>query len=149
MIGLTEDELRRLELQPDDLLLVEGHGNIEEIGRCAMWNGSIPGCVHQNHLIRVRINRAAASSIYASRYLNGSAGRSYFREVSNTTSGLNTISTGIVKRCPILLPPISHQSKFALVVLKQERLRAQQREAARQAEQLFGALLGRAFRGEL
>ncbi len=34
MIGLTEDELRRLELRPDDLLLVEGHGNIEEIGRC-------------------------------------------------------------------------------------------------------------------
>jgi type I restriction enzyme S subunit len=149
MIGLTEDELRRLELKPDDLLLVEGHGNIEEIGRCAMWNGSIPGCVHQNHLIRVRINRSAASSVYASRYLNGSAGRSYFREVSNTTSGLNTISTGIVKRCPILLPPINHQSKFALVVLKQERLRTQQREAARQAEQLFGALLGRAFRGEL
>ena len=149
MIGLTEDELRRLELNPDDLLLVEGHGNIEEIGRCAMWNGSIPGCVHQNHLIRVRINRSAASSVYASRYLNGSAGRSYFREVSNTTSGLNTISTGIVKRCPILLPPINHQSKFALVVLKQERLRTQQREAARQAEQLFGALLERAFRGEL
>jgi type I restriction enzyme, S subunit len=149
MIGLTPDELERLTLQPGDLLLVEGHGNIDEIGRCAIWDGSVPGCVHQNHLIRVRIKQSLASSVYVSRYLNGDAGRSYFRDTSNTTSGLNTISTGIVKRCPVLLPPRSQQKRFACVVQEHERLRAQQREALRQAEQLFGALLGRAFRGEL
>lgn len=149
MISLTEGELERLTLQPGDLLLVEGHGNIEEIGRCAIWDGSVPGCVHQNHLIRVRINRLLATGVYVSRYLNGTAGRSYFRDTSNTTSGLNTISTGIVKCCPLMLPPRIDQERFTLVVSKHERLRAQQREALRQAEQLFAALLDRAFRGEL
>ena len=41
------------------------------------------------------------------------------------------------------------QQQFAHIVHKFERLRAQQREAERQAEHLFQALLHRAFRGEL
>jgi type I restriction enzyme S subunit len=36
------------------LLFVEGNGSIDQIGRVATWDGSIPGCVHQNHLIRFR-----------------------------------------------------------------------------------------------
>jgi hypothetical protein len=41
------------------------------------------------------------------------------------------------------------QKQFAHIVHKFERLRAQQREAERQAEHLFQALLHRAFRGEV
>ena len=45
---------------------------------------------------------------------------------------------------------ISHLvSVSSLVVHKFERLRAQQREAGRQAEHLFQTLLHQAFRGEL
>src|SRR5690606_31877419 len=55
-IRLTEAELARMLLEPSDLLVVEGHGNPDEIGRCALWDGSVDGCVHQNHLIRVRFD---------------------------------------------------------------------------------------------
>jgi hypothetical protein len=41
------------------------------------------------------------------------------------------------------------QQQFAQIVQKYERLRAQQREAERQAEHLFQTLLHRAFHGEL
>ena len=50
---------------------------------------------------------------------------------------------------PVPVPPVELQRRFAEISGQHERLRAQQHEAARQAEQLFGALLGRAFRGEL
>jgi len=50
-------------------------------------------------------------------------------------------------RLPI--PPENLQQEFAQVVQSYNRLRAQQREALRQAEHLFDALLHRAFRGEL
>ncbi|HOQ97903.1 MAG TPA: restriction endonuclease subunit S [Anaerolineae bacterium] len=149
MIGLTRAELERVRLRCDDLLIVEGHGNIEEIGRCAVWIGGIDDCVHQNHLIRVRVDRERVDCTYLSRFINSAAGRDYFRRASHTTSGLNTISTSTVKRCPVLLPPPDQQRAFASMVRRQERLRGQQREALRQAEQLFEGLLGRAFRGEL
>ena len=49
----------------------------------------------------------------------------------------------------IPLSPLALQERFAAIARRHERLRGQQREALRQAEQLFDALLGLAFRGEL
>ncbi|EBW2381260.1 restriction endonuclease subunit S, partial [Salmonella enterica subsp. enterica serovar Enteritidis] len=54
-IGCTEAEYRRTLLQPGDLLIVEGNGSLDQIGRVAMWDGEHPGCAHQNHLIRARM----------------------------------------------------------------------------------------------
>ncbi len=54
-----------------------------------------------------------------------------------------------VKEIVIALPPLPLQQKFTQIVQKYEHLRAQQREAERQAEHLFQSLLHRAFRGEL
>jgi len=50
---------------------------------------------------------------------------------------------------PMIVPPLTLQEKFAQIVQRFERLRAQQREADRQAEHLFQTILHRAFRGEL
>jgi len=52
---------------------------------------------------------------------------------------------GIIKSLEVSLPPLPLQQQFAAIVHKFERLRAQQREAERQAEHLFQALLERAF----
>jgi type I restriction enzyme S subunit len=54
-----------------------------------------------------------------------------------------------IKTIVIPLPPLPLQQKFAQIVQQYERLRAQQRESARQAEQLFQSLLHGAFKGEL
>ena len=51
---LFDGELDRWRLKPGDLLIVEGNGSEDEIGRCAEWRGEIPDCVHQNHIIRCR-----------------------------------------------------------------------------------------------
>ena len=40
-LRITERELERVKLAKGDLLIVEGHGNPEEIGRSAVWDGSI------------------------------------------------------------------------------------------------------------
>ena len=50
-IRVTKEESSKVALQCGDILIVEGHGNPEEIGRSAVWDGSIEPCVHQNHLI--------------------------------------------------------------------------------------------------
>jgi len=53
-IELFEGELERLRLMKGDLLIVEGNGSPRQIGRMAVWDGSIDPCVHQNHIIRAR-----------------------------------------------------------------------------------------------
>ena len=53
-IELFEGEIDRFRLSKGDMLVVEGNGSVNQIGRAALWDGQIEDCVHQNHLIRVR-----------------------------------------------------------------------------------------------
>ncbi len=55
------------------------------------------------------------------------------------------ITTDMIKDWVIPLPDERHQEKFVSITRRFERLRAQQREAERQAEHLFQTLLHRAF----
>jgi type I restriction enzyme S subunit len=92
----TEAEISRTKLEKDDLLIVEGHGNPAEIGRGALWDGSVVGCIHQNHIIRVRFKRAQVLPLFACSYLNSPGGRRHLLRAGKTTSGLNTISVSEV-----------------------------------------------------
>jgi type I restriction enzyme, S subunit len=59
------------------------------------------------------------------------------------------LNVGDIKEFIAIIPPLPLQQKFAQIVQKYERLRAQQKEAERQAEHLFQTLLHKAFQGEL
>jgi type I restriction enzyme, S subunit len=145
LIGLTEAEFNRTVLQTGDLLLVEGNGNPSEVGRAGMWDGSISDCVHQNHLIRIRCDKAEISPTFLLAQLNSKRGTEYYLKHGRTTSGLVTISTGLVNDFPALVPPLKYQHSFERLVTKSERLRATQVEALREADHLFQTLLHQAF----
>lgn len=49
-MDFTDEEITKLCLRPDDLLVCEGG----EIGRTAMWRGEIEVCGYQNHIHRLR-----------------------------------------------------------------------------------------------
>jgi type I restriction enzyme, S subunit len=59
------------------------------------------------------------------------------------------ISNSDILDLALPLPPKHLKDKFSRIAQRFEHLRAQQREATRQAEHLFQTLLHRAFRGEL
>ena len=115
-IRLTEREFARVLLRGGDLLVVEGHGNASEIGRAAIWDGSVEDCVHQNHLIRVRPDRSLIIPEFACAYLNSSSGRQHLLRSGKTTSGLNTITTSDVKGCTMFVPPLALQRRYADIV---------------------------------
>jgi type I restriction enzyme, S subunit len=108
LIRMTESERERTLLQTGDVLIVEGHGNPKEIGRAAVWDGSIDPCTHQNHLIRVRVYKDLLAPHFLETFLNSESGRSILIKSGKTTSGLNTISTRNVKAVQLLLPPLKN-----------------------------------------
>ena len=148
-IHVSDLEFERFLLKKNDVLIVEGHGNIEEIGRAAIWNGEIPNCLHQNHIIKVRLNDNYISPSFLSFFLNFYGNYGYFSSKSRTTSGLNTISTNKVRKAKIPLPPVSMQKKFAEIYETIEQLREHQTQSSQHIEDLFNALMQQAFRGEL
>jgi type I restriction enzyme S subunit len=145
----TEAEIFRTKLEKDDLLIVEGHGNPAEIGRGALWDGSVVGCIHQNHIIRVRFKRAQVLPLFACSYLNSPGGRRHLLRAGKTTSGLNTISVSEVRSAPVVLPPLSLQREFASRIAAVEKLKVAYRASLVTLDHLFAVLGYRAFRGEL
>jgi type I restriction enzyme, S subunit len=103
-IGVKPEERERLLLALDDLLVVEGNGSIEQIGRCALWSGQIQPCVHQNHIIKVRFTEPTLAH-WALRWLLSPSGRAAIRAVASSTSGLHTLSISKVQNLSIPVPP--------------------------------------------
>ena len=108
-IDIGGSDFARLRLEDRDLLFVEGNGSRENLGRVALWLDQIPDCVHQNHLIRARVDKAKVVPEFAAFWFNSGAGRAHFFEEGKTTSGLGTINSTVVKSAPIPLPPVDVQ----------------------------------------
>ena len=71
-----------------------------------------------------------------------------FKDASHgaVMSGLNG---GIIKSTKIPLPPITLQQKFASTVKEVEAMKEQQKHSKEQIDNLFNALMQKAFKGEL
>jgi type I restriction enzyme S subunit len=110
-VELFGGELDRYRLQPGDLLVVEGNGSPDQIGRAALWDDSISDCVHQNHLIRVRPSRELLPKFLAYAWNSPRTSR-HLRAIAGSTSGLYTLSTAKVKAVEIPFCPISEQQRI-------------------------------------
>ena len=149
---LTPQELRKLRLETGDVLLVEGNGSRTEIGRCALWNGEIEDCVHQNHIIRVRL-ATGVSPQYVDVFLNSPIGQFAIQQAASSTSGLYTLSVNKVKRLSLPLPPTAEQQAIADCVEDHaagiEQIDATLTDKLSSATRLRQSILHRAFTGNL
>ena len=91
-IGVDEKEVEKALLQKNDLLIVEGNGSPEQIGRVSLWDGSISPMLHQNHIIKARFNTKIVIPDFAMYYYMTHEGRQQILESAATTSGLYTLS---------------------------------------------------------
>lgn len=151
-IPVTEGELERLTLQKNDLLVVEGNGSLSQIGRAALWDGSIENCIHQNHIIKVRMPTPELAW-YALIWCMSPNGRQLIEDVASSTAGLHTLSISKIQAIPIPLPT---EQELSLIRSEFDRLdsiiTAQLRTdevTSKKAEVLKQAVLKIAFSGHL
>ena len=117
-IELFEGELTRLALRAGDLLVVEGNGSPNEIGRAALWHGELDPCVHQNHLIRVR-PASGLEPRYLAALWNSSIVAEELRTIASSTSGLLGLSTRKVKAVRMPIAPIGEQRRIVATIDEQ------------------------------
>jgi type I restriction enzyme S subunit len=133
---ITREELAKWQLKAGDLLVVEGNGSADEIGRCAVWRGAIDPCVYQNHLIRVRCFEPSCVA-FLKLYLNSPSGAEDMKRLAITTSGLYNLSVGKIRNFVVPLPPLAEQARIVARVESLSRLCADLRQqlSAAQATQ--------------
>ncbi|MEO7725568.1 MAG: restriction endonuclease subunit S [Chthoniobacterales bacterium] len=151
-IGVADSELEKLLVRAGDLLIVEGNGSKDQIGRLAIWDGSIDPCVHQNHLIKVRLmdERMPKWILY---WLQSPVGRQFVELVASSTSGLYTLSVGKVGNLPIALPPLAEQTRIMAEVERRLSVVAELESVVssnlRRATRLRQSVLQSALSGQL
>jgi type I restriction enzyme S subunit len=103
-----------LALKKGDILLNEG-GDRDKIGRGWVWDGQIEGCIHQNHVFRLRPYDPAINPRFISHFAN-EMGRRFFVEKGKQTTNLASISMSKIGQLPIpVLPPAELQEAMRLL----------------------------------
>jgi len=151
-IGVTEDEMRKTRLATGDLLFVEGNGSIEQIGRVAIWDGSVPDMTHQNHLIRFGTN-GLLSPRFVLYFMMSPIGRKRITTQASSTSGLHTLSISKVGTLSVPICSPAEQVEIARILdtrLETAEMLDKEIDASlARSDALRQSILRKAFAGQL
>jgi type I restriction enzyme S subunit len=147
-MDFTEDQERKFTLIPGDLLVCEGG----EPGRAAVWEGQIPSCLYQKAIHRLRpINSAIDPHFVMYRLWMGAFQHEFVESQAKTT--IAHLPAVRLQQLPIRVPTVSEQRRIAAMLNEQmaslERTRKAIEEELDAINKLPGAVLRRAFAGEL
>jgi len=152
-IGVTDKELARVLLKNGDLLVVEGNGSIDQIGRVALWQDEVENCVHQNHLIKIRANNKFLNNKFLLYFMMSPQGKKQIVNRATSGAGLFTLSISKLSSISTPLPPLEEQAKIVLHVdtffAFADQIEARVQAAQTHVNQLTQSILVKAFRGEL
>jgi type I restriction enzyme S subunit len=109
----------------------------------------VPGCIHQNHVFRVRPPSDEVLPEWVITYVNSLLGRAFFENALKQTTNLASINMTQLRGCPLPLPPLTEQHRIvakvdALMTLC-DGLEASLDAAAATRRRLLDALLAEAL----
>jgi len=107
-INVPDEEMSKLRLEVGDVLLCEGNSP-DLVGRGAIWRGEIEDCVHQNHVLRVRVDGKKLLPDFVLAIINSSHGQAYFRSKAKRTTNLASINSKEVAGLPVPALSIDRQ----------------------------------------
>lgn len=103
MIEVSTEEVERYTLLHGDVLMNEG-GDYDKLGRGAVWESQVEGCLHQNHVFAVRLDDVSLAD-WVSAITQTAYAKFYFMNNSKQSTNLASINQGNVKEFPVVLPP--------------------------------------------
>lgn len=127
-IRIPKSQVERYELRDGDVLMNEG-GDFDKLGRGTVWRNEITGCLHQNHVFRVRCNQAVLLPDYLALVSASPYGKRFFVLNSKQSTNLASINSTQLKAFPIPLPNIGEQQRLVEIFAKKTAvLKTQQQQ---------------------
>jgi type I restriction enzyme, S subunit len=110
-IQLSRKNLARYMVLPGDVLMNEG-GDLDKLGRGAIWRGEFNPCVHQNHVFVVRCKENLLPD-YLNVWTTTPAARRFFLLAGKQTTNLASISKFSLGELPVAVPMAEEQRAIA------------------------------------
>ncbi|MGY0587904.1 MAG: restriction endonuclease subunit S [Paraglaciecola chathamensis] len=134
-------------LRVGDVLMTEG-GDFDKLGRGAVWDGQIDGCIHQNHVFRVRLNERYLPKFFEY-LLQSQYTKQYFLKCAKKTTNLASINITQLKSLPMPIVDFHSQQEFVNFIFKLDEHKSLLEQTKQQLDDNFNSLMQRAFKGEL
>ena len=116
-VRVRADEIDKFRLAVGDVLMTEG-GDIDKLGRGAIWEGQIPQCLHQNHIFRIRPNRDLLDPAFYALVVESDIGKRYFNRVAKRTTNLASTNKTQVRAFRFPAPPTVEEQQQIVAVMK-------------------------------
>lgn len=145
---ITDEEKEKFSLQAGDILICEGG----DIGKAAIWNNEITGCIYQKALHRLRVNPKLIKPKFMLNHLFWAAEQGHFADLKTQTTIAHL--TGVkLKTYPVFIPTIEEQCRVITILEdlknKIDESIAIQARAAAELDAMLPSILDQAFKGEL
>ena len=129
MIDVPDRDMPMYRLEDGDILLCEGN-SAKLVGRGALWRNEIPDCVHQNHVLRARMDASKVVPEFTLAVINSTYGQTYFRSKAKRTTNLASINSKEVSGFPLPLPSPGEQQDLIDELSRERRLAEEMRRQA-------------------
>ncbi len=113
-IEVLAEDIDKYHLEDGDILMTEG-GDPDKLGRGSIWRNKVEGCIHQNHVFRVRTDQSRLAPEYLAALLHTQYAKEYFLRCAKRTSNLAFVNSTQVKAFPVPEPPLTLQQKSSLL----------------------------------
>jgi type I restriction enzyme S subunit len=134
------EDFSAYEVQPGDLLI----SLVGTFGKVVVVPKGIERGIINPRLLKISPLHTQVDSVFLAHFIQHPIVQVALGRMSHGGT-MGILNAGLLKQVRVIVPPLPLQQKFAAIVRRFERLRAQQREAEREAEHLFQTLLHRAF----
>lgn len=115
-VRVRTDEVANYRLEGGDVLMTEG-GDIDKLGRGAIWEGQIPECLHQNHIFRIRANRNLLDPAFYALVVESDIAKRYFNRVAKRTTNLASTNKTQVRAFRFPVPPTLEEQRQIVAVM--------------------------------
>lgn len=150
-IAASERDIKELTLLKGDVLFNEG-GDRDKLGRGWVWRDEVAGCIHQNHVFRMRPYVPELLPELISHHGN-TFGKLWFQNAGKQTTNLASINMTILRAFPV--PVASAAEQLAILEQAQTQLESLDQQeravdlALKQSTAQRQNILRAAFAGEL
>lgn len=146
---LTDDELDRLRLQEDDILIIRTNGNPNYVGQCITFPGMDEDYVYASYLIRIRVDTDRVLPAYVREFLNSPRGRSEMSGWIRSSAGNYNLSVGSMEKFQIPLPPLEEQAEMVEKIDLVEQVADGNRQSLNQMKRLKRGLMQDLLTGDV
>jgi len=109
---LNDAKVKNFSLKPGDFLISRSN-TLKKVGRVIQFNGELENCSYPDLMIKFRIDSDSVYIDYLEFFLRSELVRRYIEGcASGTSNTMVKINKQIIKKIPIILPPVSEQKSI-------------------------------------